>query len=189
MGTSVSQPSPRNSTSWKRVFVCYENDNIPEDRLVNEVWRASENIREQIPISNEIKSESIYKCYEAVKNSNSYQEALKNYNDYLVTNGKNSIMAEFAKRVIPLSFQTANPENNWKKLFFSEVTKYVVSRDASGFIGKENRNKTVSEMIEFKKRVSSIVQNTISNIKMETKTYNDWKTFVDSSISNLKAVK
>ena len=189
MGTSVSQPSPRNSTSWKRVFVCYESDKIPEDRVINEVWRASENFREQIPISNEIKSESIYKCYEVVKDSNSFQEAIKNYNDYLVTNGKNSIIAEFAKRVIPLSYQTAHPENSWKSLFFSEVTKYVVSRDASGFISKDHRNKTVSEMIEFKKRVSSIVQDTISSIKIEPKSHDDWKTFVDNSINNLKAVK
>ncbi len=189
MGTSVSQPSPRNSTNWKRVFLCYENDNIPDDRVVNEVWRASENFREQVPISNEIKSESIYKCYEVVKNSKSFQEAIKNYNDYLVSNKKNSIIAEFAKRVIPMSFQSSNPENNWKSLFFSEVTKYVVSRDAPGFINKENRNKTVSEMMEFKKRISSVVQDKINNIKIEPKSYNEWKSFVDSSINNLKAVK
>lgn len=189
MGTSVSQPSPRNSTSWKRVFVCYENDNIPDDRVVNEVWRASENFREQVPISNEIKSESIFKCYEVVKNSKSFQEAIKNYNDYLVSNKNNSIIAEFAKRVIPMSFQSSNPENNWKCLFFSEVTKYVISRDAPGFINKENRNKTVSEMMEFKKRISSVVQDKINNIKIEPKSYNEWKSFVDSSINNLKAVK
>ena len=37
MGTSVSQSSPRKSSSWKRVFVCYENNSIPENRIVNEV--------------------------------------------------------------------------------------------------------------------------------------------------------
>jgi len=189
MGTSVSQSSPKNSTNWKRVFVCYETKAIPEKRLINEVWRAADHFKDQIPISNEIKSESIYKCFESVKSSKSFQEALKTYNDYLITNGRNSIVAEFAKRIIPLSFQYENPAQNWKNLFFSEITNYVVSRDASGFISKDNRNRTVTDMIAFKKNISNHVKSSLEINRVLPKSYSEWKNFVENTIDNLKNLK
>ena len=42
MGTSVSQCSQRN-TNWKPVHLGYEKASIPENRVIKEIWRASEN--------------------------------------------------------------------------------------------------------------------------------------------------
>lgn len=190
MGTSISQSSPRRSSNWKRVFVCYEKNNLPENRIINEVWRASETSeKESIPISSEMKSKAIYSCYEAVKSSNNFQEALQKFNNTIVETKNNSIVAEFAKRVIPTAFQSNNPSEQWANSFFKEITNYVISRDASGFVGEGYRNKSVKELIEFKKSVSNQVSQIVSSEKKEFKSQEDWNSFVDKSISKLKSNK
>ncbi len=189
MGTSISQPSPR-SSNWKRVFVCYENNTLPDSRIMNEIWRASETSEKgSSPLSSEMKSPSIYSCYEAVKSSKNFNEALQKFNRSIAETKSNSIVAEFAKRVIPISFQSKNPSEQWANNFFKEVTNYIMSRDASGFVGDNYRNKSVKELIEFKKNVSAKVEQVIRSEKKNFKSLDDWNSFVDNSISKLKTVK
>lgn len=190
MGTSISHSSPRKSSNWKRVFVCYESNNLPDNRVMNEVWRASETSdKESKPLSSEMKSQAIYSCYEAVKSSNNFQEALQKFNNAIIESKNNSIVAEFAKRVIPSAFQSNDPSDQWTNNFFKEVTNYVMSRDASGFVGENYRNKSIKELIEFKKSVSNKVELVIKSEKKDFKTQNDWNSFVDNSISKLKSAK
>ena len=131
---------------------------------MNEVWRASDTSeKDSKPLSSEMKTQAIYSCYEAVKSSNNFQEALQKFNKAIVERKGNSIVAEFAKRVIPSAFQSNNPSDQWTSNFFKEVTNYVMSRDASGFVGEIYRNKSVKELIEFKKTVSSKVEQVIKS--------------------------
>lgn len=190
MGTSISQSSPRKSSNWKRVLVCYENNNISSNRVMNEVWRASETSEKgSEPISSEMKTGTIYSCYEAVNSSKNFQEAMLKFNKTIIDTKSNSIIAEFAKRVIPSSFQANNPSEQWTNSFFREVTNYVMSRDASGFVGEGYRNKSVKELINFKKEVSNKVEQVISVEKKNFKSEADWNLFVDNSISKLKSAK
>jgi hypothetical protein len=183
MGTSISQPSKR-TPNWRPVFKCYENDKIPENRAINEVWRASEN--EDKPISLHLKSESIYNCFEAVKSSSSIAEAMQKFNLSILKNKNNSIVSEFAKRAIPLAFQSTNPSGHWINNFFSEVTNYIVSRDTSGFVGDKYRNKNVNELINFKKSINSRVNQILGNEGSSINSHSSWNLFVDSSINKLK---
>lgn len=183
MGTSVSQGSPRN-TNWKRVMTCYKNSNIPESRVLNEVWRASDN--QDTPLSAELKSEAVFSCYKAVQSSQSFQEAISKVNVSLLEKGGNSIATEFAKRVIPLAFNSDRPTESWKGLLLSEVTKYVVSRDASGFIGEKYRNKSVGDLVEFKRNLGERARNTAATVEIAVQSFSDWKKFVDSTITKLK---
>ena len=190
MGTSISQSSPRKSSNWKRVFVCYENNNLPDNRVMNEVWRASETSeKESKPLSSEMKTQAIYSCYEAVKSSNNFNEALQKFNKAIIETKGNSIVAEFAKRVIPSAFQSDNPSEQWTNNFFKEVTNYVISRDASGFVGESYRNKSEKDLIEFKKTVSNKVEQVIKSEKKDFKSQADWNSFVDKSITKLKSTK
>lgn len=190
MGTSISQPSPRKSSNWKRVFVCYESNNLPDSRVINEVWRASETSeKESKPLSSEMKTQAIYSCYEAVKSSKNINEALQKFNKAIIETKSNSIVAEFAKRVIPSAFQSKNPSEQWTNNFFKEVTNYVMSRDASGFVGDSYRNKSVKELIDFKKTVSKRVEQVIMSEKKDFKSQADWNSFVDKSITKLKSTK
>lgn len=183
MGTSVSQASPRNA-NWQRVLTCYKNKNIPEGRVLTEVWRASDN--QEIPLSNELKSEAVFSCYKAVETSETFQEALTKVNSGLLENGGNSISTELAKRIVPPSFSSPNPVETWRGLLLSEITKYIVSRDASGFVGEKYRNKSVTELVEFKQRIGSLAINTISEVQTPIKNFGDWKKFIDTSVSKLK---
>ena len=183
MGTSVSQPSPR-VPNWNRVFACYKHESIPEDRVIKELWRASEN--QEISISEHLKSDTAFGCYQAISSSKDQHEAQTKVLDILVNSGNNSIVTELGKRVIPLSFQSNQPSKEWRSLFFSEITKYFVSRDASGFVGKDFRNKSVTELIDFKKRISDNVKSVASSFEIEPKTLKDWKLYIEKTISKLK---
>ena len=186
MGTSVSQGSPRTS-NWKPVLACYTNDKFSRERIINEVWRASE--KEAIPISSMMKSDVIFECYNVISNSKNYREALQKFNDIILNSKQNTIVAELAKRVIPTAFQSEKPSQQWKKSFFTELTNYVVSRDASGFVGEKNRNKSVTDLIAFKKSISQKVNDIVGADKTSIKNKNDWNSFVDSSITKLKSAK
>jgi len=186
MGTSISHGSPRTS-NWKPVLACYTNDSFSKERVINEVWRASE--KEEIPISSMMKSDAIYECYNAVGNSQNYREALQKFNDIILNTKQNTIVAEFAKRVIPTAFQSEKPSQQWKNSFFTELTNYVVSRDASGFVGENFRNKSVTDLIAFKKSIGEKVNDIVRTDKTKIKNKNDWNAFVDSSIKKLKSTK
>lgn len=189
MGTSISQPSPPRS-NWKRVFVCYENDSIPESRVVNEVWRASETSdKGSLPISSDMKSDAVYSCYDAVRTSKTIQEAMAKFNGTLIKTKSNTIVSEFAKRAIAGSFQSKSPSEQWANNFFREVTNYIVSRDTSGFVGKNYRNKSVKDLIQFKQNLSNQVSQVVGSKGRNLKSKNDWDSFVDSCIASLKTSK
>ncbi|WP_276374288.1 hypothetical protein [Chryseolinea sp. H1M3-3] len=183
MGTSVSQPSPRN-TNWRRVFVCHEDGSIPESRVVKEVWRATE----KESISTEIKSRVIFDCYKAVRESKNIPDAIQKFQRSIVETKSNSIVAEFARRAIPYAFQSkSNPSGQWANSLFSEITSYIVSRDASGFVGEKFRNTTVGSLVEYKKNISATIIKAMGSPPGEIKTIRQWEKFVDASISKLKS--
>lgn len=186
MGTSVSQASPRN-TNWSPVHAGYKSEFVPEERIISEIWRASEN--QDTPISQSIASAAIYECYSAVSGSENFQEAVQKFNDYITDSKSNSIVAEFAKRAIPAAYQSGKPADAWAARIFSEVTNYVMSRDASGFVGGGNRNKTVTEMISFKKSITNKVSEIVGARVRTIKNQKDWNSFVSESIDRLKSAK
>jgi len=186
MGTSISHGSPR-TTNWKPVLACYIDDKFPKERIISEVWRASE--KEATPISEMMKSDTIFRCYNAVIDSENYRDALQKFNDIVLETKQNSIVAEFAKRVIPLAFQSNKPAEQWRISFFSEFTNYVVSRDVSGFVGNGLRNQSVTDLIEFKKSISNKVNQIVSANKAKIKNKRDWNNFIDTSILKLKTAK
>ncbi len=91
------------------------------------------------------------------------------------------------KRAIPAAFQSNQPTNSRALKFFAEVTNYIISRDTSGFVGDKYRNKTVSELVNFKKNISDKVSSEVSKEVKAIKNINDWSSFVDKSIDKLKS--
>lgn len=183
MGTSINQSSPK-TNNWNRVFPCYSDSQIQAYRIINEIWRASE--KQDSPISNDIKSEAVYFCYLAVESSNNYTQALNKVNEHVLEKGNNTIIVEFAKRSIPQAFKSSSPAQEWKNLLFSEITNYVISRDASGFVGENQRNKSVSDLINYKKQITNKVKEKMRHQEREIKSQNDWDVFVDKSIYFLR---
>lgn len=186
MGTSVSQASPRNS-NWKRAFACYTDTDIGETRVIAEIWRAWEN--EKRPISREIKSDIVYRCLQAVGSSSNAEDALRIFNHDLIASKQNSMVAEFARRAIPVCYRYERPAEAWATKVFDQLTRYVVSRDLSGFIGSQYRNKTVSDATQFKDRLGTRASELIQDQPVKFASKRDWERFVDTSISRLKAQK
>lgn len=46
-------------------------------------------------------------------------QVMKKFNDYIADTKSNSIIAEFAKRAIPTTFQSGKPADNWTARLFS----------------------------------------------------------------------
>jgi len=183
MGTSISHPSLR-STNWKPVLAGYTSEKIPESRIINEIWRASD--KEGISISEYLKTDSVYSCYKAIDSSKNFQEALQKCNSIIKETKGNTMVTEFAKRMIPVSFQSANPAREWQSNFLSEVTNYFVSRDLSGFVGTNYRNKSINDLIKFKKRMGDKVKEIVASEKQRIGSKDDWNTYVDRCVNKLK---
>ena len=152
--------------------------------MINEIWRASD--QGPKPISESLKSVATYECYRAVQSSRTFQEALQKFNSTIQQSKGNSMVAEFAKRVIPVSFQSKSPAREWPKNFLSEVTSYIVSRDLSGFVGKSYRNQTVKELVAFKKRLSDRVKEVVGSHARSIQSETEWAEFIDNTIDKLK---
>ncbi|HRP36935.1 MAG TPA: hypothetical protein PLS50_03935 [Candidatus Dojkabacteria bacterium] len=184
MGTSISQASER-TISWNSVLACYANAEIPESWVINEIWRASD--QQEFAISAELKSSALFDYYQIVDNSTGANEALTKINLHIFEHNNNSVVLEFAKRVVNKAYTYSTPANAWKALLFSEITKYYISRDASGFVGEKYRNKTVNDLIAYKSRIGDKISRFIMQKDERLNTLRTWQSFVDSSIKELKS--
>ncbi len=184
MGTSISQASER-TISWNSVLACYANPEIPEFRVINEIWRASD--QQEFTISSELKSSALFDYYQIVDNSTGATEALVRIDQHIFEHSNNSVVLEFAKRIVNKAYTYPAPANAWKALLFSEITKYYISRDASGFVGDKYRNKTVNDLIVYKSRIGDKISQLIIRKDEKLSTLETWQSFVDSSIKELKS--
>ena len=184
MGTSVSQGSLRN-TNWAAVHAGYINDFIPEHRIINEIWRASD--REGM--TELLQSGIIYECYSTVHKAETPQEALKSFGNLVLERQSNSLIAEFAKRAILGVFESKSPSSDWTARFFADVTNYIMSRDTSGFVGAGYRSKTVGDLVSFKQNILSKVYNIVISERKHITSQKDWNSFVSKSIKLLKTIE
>lgn len=183
MGTSVNHPSPK-ETNWKPVLAAYTYEHIPVERLLADVWRAVEN--DPQPLSLTMESDALFKCYQAVKESSSVPQAIRNITAELTSSRQNSIVAEFAKRAVPAAFKSESPAQEWRAAFFSEITNYLVSRDASGYVGSRFRNKTISDLVAFKQDVRRQVGEAVRSVRADPRSSAEWRAFVREAITNIR---
>lgn len=183
MGTSLNQPSP-NETNWKPVLPGYTYENVPVERIIADIWRAVEN--DPQPLSRAVESEALYLCMEAVGRSDSIPQAIRNVTAAVTASGQNSIAAELAKRAIPTAFKADMPAREWRAALFSELTDYLVSRDVAGYVGPRYRNKSVGELLEFKQEVKTRVRDLVRGIDMETRSPEEWGSFVREAIATIR---
>src|SRR3989339_1122052 len=171
MGTSTSHSSPK-TTQWKAVGLGYIHDDIPLERILSGIWRASESV------INTMGSDVMFKCQEALRNSPDIGSAIKNVSGTLAENNQNSIVAELAKRAVPVSFKSDNKTAAWRSTFLGEVMNYLVSRDVSGYVGGGFRNKSINDLIKFKGTINNKAREIASRIKTEPDTAPKWKKYL-----------
>lgn len=185
MGTSISHPSP-DTSNWKPPRIIYEKEQFPLDRLLKEIWRASEN--QENPLSEKIGSESIFKCQKIISESKSIGEALRRFRKETLQSKDHSIVAEFAKRSIPAAFKSDTPLETWRTTFFTEITKYIMSRDVSGFVGEKYRNKNINDLNNFKASIGGNISAKLNDIGQKPTTLKEWRGFVNQAVQSFKKV-
>lgn len=183
MGTSISAHSPR-ELNWNPVLVCYKDSRVPVHRVISEIWRAADNQTDSI--SDHMGSVSVFECYKSIKSSETYEEAIEKVTNFTIESGRNSLVVELAKRALAKSYSTSQPIKHWKSFFVSEVTSYFVSRDASGFIGPNYRNKNIRDLIAFKKDIDDRVVNIVSKQKSDINNLAEWKQEIQDVVTKLK---
>jgi hypothetical protein len=183
MGTSVSHPSPDN-TNWKPVLAGYTYENVPLERVLSDIWRAVEN--DPQPLTRTVESEALFRCQQAIQNSTSVPQALRNVSTEITKSRQNSIVAELARRAVPVAFKSEEPARAWRTALFSEVTNYLVSRDISGFIGERYRNSSVGELIEFKRSIRERVGEMVGRVQVEPRSPDEWRSFVREAVNRIR---
>jgi len=182
MGTSASHPSPK-TTAWRTVGTCYESDQVPIDRTAEEIWHAATS--EASTIETQIKSPAVYACYELARESvppDRVHAALSQ----VTSEHKNSMVVEYAKRATLVASQGTRPGEQWPKLFFKEITNYLISRDASGYVGPTSRSKTVGDLIQLKRSLGQEIQKRVGDLHLSARSANDWPRAVGAALEALR---
>src|SRR5688572_20357826 len=185
MGTSVSQPSPT-TTGWRSVATCYQSEQIPTERIASEVWRAATG--PQSSLTDQIKSKGVFECFQLAQR-NTPQERIAAALERITDEHGNSMVLEFAKRATLISSKSSRPASQWPKDFFKQVTGYLVARDASGFVGPNNRSKTVGDLIALKAEIGEHVARRVLAPRTAVRSIDDWSKVADSMLSGLASRK
>lgn len=175
MGTSASHPSPP-TLGWSMVAAAYTSPTVPVDRIVAEVWRASQSQPE--PIFADLASPLIFECQENVRTSASASEALARLNRVIFTAKAASFISELAKRAAVPAFGSDDRAQGWRENFFAQVTDYMVSRDLSGYVGPQYRNQNVSQLVEFKATLINRVREIVRSLPSDPRSSTSWQSYV-----------
>ena|ERR1051326_3906989 len=182
MGTSVNQSSPR-TTSWRSVITGYESDQVTVDRVVKEIWHAAES--EGSTVGAQIRSPAVFACYNLTQ-SNIPRDQIHDALSDVSSKYGNSMVVEFAKRATILASQGAQAARQWPSIFFRELTNYLVSRDASGYVGPASRSKTVGDLINLKHSIGREVQRVIGEVPISARNVNGWVRAANTALSALR---
>ena len=182
MGTSASHPSPK-TTAWRTVGTCYESDQVPIDRTAGEIWHAATS--EASTIEAQIKSPAVYACYELAREGVPPDQVHAAISQ-VISAEKNSMVVEYAKRATLAALQGPRPGEQWPKLFFKEITNYLVSRDASGYVGPASRSKTVGDLIQLKRSVGQTIEKRVGDLHLSARSANDWPSVVGVALQALR---
>jgi hypothetical protein len=187
VGTSTSQRSPR-TTPWQAVALTYRDDAFPVEQVAQQLWRAAQSDPDA-DWGQLLASPIVPACLDIALASNSSSAALRQATFEIVRSRQASIAADIAKRAVVRSF--AEPGDRaaaFAAALFGEASNYLVSRDLSGFIGADARNRTVGEAAAFRDAVRSRVEAVVRSTPLpaDASRTNRWGAFVDAVVGRLR---
>lgn len=186
MGTSVSQRSP-STPNWRVVEKGYIRDDIPIERITQELWRAAINQPEG-NLLRDLSEPIIAQCIQIVERANTRNEALNNIRHEISKSGQVSLATEIAQRAAVQAFlSTEDRTNAFVHSLFSEAGNYLVSRDISGFIGL-GRLSSVSDAIAFKKDVKQRISVMVKEVRPPSRDFTNpgvWKEYSGRIVNHL----
>lgn len=183
MGTSTSQGSPRN-VNWGAVNAAYRSTAIPIDRVVQELWRAARSDT-AANWQHLLGETSVRLCLRAALESQTPEEAIKTASHEIAKERVSSLAAEIAKRAAVKSFVQGDRATAFAQALFTEVTRYLVSRDLAGLVGLSSRTRTTSDTIAFKDKVLQQVAVTVREVGARGVTLRNWESFLKNVVDRL----
>ena len=184
MGTSVNQRSP-STLNWHLVETGYTREEIPTERLTQEIWRAAQNQPEG-NLCSDLADPIIAQCVGIVSQANSRTEAIQEIRLAVIQSGQTSLAVEIAQRATTLAFQSAGDRtSSFVESLFAEAGNYLVSRDIPGFVGL-GRLSNVSDALELKNNIRSNIIRRITEVPTPAGIISDtgvWRDYVNRIVT------
>lgn len=187
MGTSVNQRSP-STPNWNAALTAYETESIPLERALQEIWRAATNQPEG-NLGVDLGAPIIAECLRITEGANSREQALRDVRRTVALSGQTSLAADIAQRAVTQSFTKPQDRTTaFVESLFSEAGNYLVSRDLPGYIGRDQRTKTVSEAIGLKNALQAEIVKVVRETPRPPGSLSSpqpWRMFVNDAITRL----
>lgn len=186
MGTSISHPSPTNIPNWDAVALAYDNDAIPIERLVRELWRAAQS--EQIADWHDLLSAPIIAtCKDIALQGLTPTQAGSQAAREIVRQRAGSLAGDIAQRAVIQSFSYDDRAQGFVQALFVGVSDYLVSRDVSGYVGATDRTSTAASLIRFKAAIRERVVEVVQQVgRPPAPTANsEWPSFIAAAVARL----
>jgi hypothetical protein len=161
------------------------SESITAERVVQEIWRAATN-QPSGDLKSDLCAPIIARCLEVTLEAKSPTEAYHNTSKMIALSGPSTLATDMAKKAAVNSF--LKPENRrlgFAESLFSEAVNYLVARDLSGYVGKGDRVRNVSDAIHFKKSIREQVEAIVSKHAVPggvERQYDRWKDYVESVV-------
>lgn len=185
MGTSVSQMSPR-TRGWTIVQTVYTSDSIGMERAITEIWRAATG--EATNLATQLASPIVARIDQIAASSGSPTEIAMRVEMEIASSGQVNFACDVARlaAIKAAQFPVEARQSVFREKLFAESSNYFVARDISGFVGQSFRNKTVSEMVEFKQKAMESTTASVRKSSEQMKTTESWSEYVTGVVDELR---
>lgn len=184
MGTSVSQMSPR-TRGWNIVQTIYKTQTIPIERAVKEIWRAAET--ENNNLAGQLAAPLVEQIGLIASGGGSPVEVAAKIDSFIAESGHSNFGCELARLAAIKAAQVPSERRNseFRERLFTEASNYLISRDISGFVGDNFRNKNISDLVEFKEQAKASTINAARRT-IESSSVTTWSDYVKSVVEILR---
>ncbi len=184
MGTSVNQSSPK-TVNWSAAHAGYR-DEIPVERVVQEIWRAATNQPEG-DLSKLLAQPIVARLGQiAIEGKNAVQVAMAASKE-IAHSKEASLAADIAQRAATQSVRSENRVQGYTERLFAEACNYLISRDLPSYVGGANRNRTVADSLQFKNLVLHATISAVQSVGgADFSSTERWRTYVRTVVNRLK---
>ena len=187
MGTSTNQRSP-NRPPWKPAqAVIGRTDVLPEHQTV-EIWRAA-SFDKDTNIGQRLSDAVIANACAAAATAESPAQALRSYDAILSETRAAGLVFDLARRALLRSVAEKSGPEGFATELFAEAAGYYVSRDLPSYVGKPDRIRTASEIIELKKQIQTYTRSIVRDQALPKLSQATWSSYVIRVLEKLRGRK
>jgi hypothetical protein len=184
MGTSVNQRSAA-TANWAAAQAGYRSE-IPVERVVQEIWRAATN-QPMGDLARLLGEPIVAQVGRIAAEGGTPAQVAWAATTEIARSKQGSLAADIAQRAALQCLSSQDRVQAFGERLFAEACNYLLSRDLPGFVGGNNRNKTVSDLRSFK---SSVLRTTAEIVNAsgspDLSNSQNWRGYVERVVNRLK---